>query len=173
MLPFKTGWRICELGGGDRPLVRPNIDIRPMSTVDQVADFEKPLPMYSNEWDGVYSHFAIEHISWKKVRGFITEVHRILKPGGITVFITANLLEQCRRVAETPEESWNDDLPSMVFGGQGHEGDYHKCGWSPTYAIKMFKECGFHQVKVLPYPDAKTDMIIEAYKSAAEITTQL
>lgn len=172
-LPFKPGARVCELGGGERPLVRPNIDIRAMPTVDMVADFEKPLPMYTGEWDGVYSNFSIEHISWKRVRGFITEVHRILKPGGIAVFVTANLLEQCRRVVETPDALWNDDLPCMVFGGQGHEGDYHKCGWSPAYAIKMFKECGFYDAKVLPHPDAKTDMIIEGYKSAAQISTQL
>ena len=172
-LPFKPGQRVCELGGGDRPIFRPNVDVRPMPTVDLVADFEKPLPMYTGEWDGVMGHFCIEHLSWKKVRGFISEVHRILRPGGIAVFVTANLLEQCRRVVETPEELWSDDLPCMVFGGQGHEGDFHKCGWSPAFAVKMFKECGFHAVRVVPYPGAKTDMVIEATKSSAQISTQL
>lgn len=171
--PFKPGQRVIELGGGDRPYVRPNVDVRAGLTVDIVANFEQALPIQTEEWDGIICQYALEHISYKKVRGFMAETFRILKPGGLAVFITANLLEQCRQVVETPPDRWNDDLPCMIFGSLDYEENSHRAGWSPEYAISCFQAIGYYEVKVLPHPACKTDMIIEARKSAAEITTSL
>jgi SAM-dependent methyltransferase len=154
---------ILEIGGGTNPRYRPNLDIRPGPTVDIVSDLNKPLPLSNDCYEHVYSAYAIEHIGWRNVKAFIRELHRILKPNGTCLVVTANLLEQCRKLVETKE--WNDDLIGMVFGGQDYNENSHSCGFSPDYAIKLFREAGFSGVSVRPLnPEVITDMIIEARK---------
>jgi predicted SAM-dependent methyltransferase len=166
-LPFE-GEAVIELGGGERPLFHPNVDVRPGPGVDIVADLGEPLVMLaSHQYDGVFSRFSIEHISWRKVRGFIGEAHRILKPGGIAVFITANLLEQAKQLVQA--ERWNDDLIGMIFGGNDYPENTHRCGFSPEYAATLMKQAGFFEFNVLPLPGCSTDMIVEARKSRATI----
>jgi SAM-dependent methyltransferase len=76
------------------------VDIRPGSKVAIVADLNEPLPIESESYDGVFSQFLLEHLRLPKLRGFLSELHRILKPGGIAVIITANLLEQAKVLVE-------------------------------------------------------------------------
>ena len=154
--------KVVELGGGENLRYHPNVDVRKLPTVDIVADFERPLPLPDNEYDLVYSSYVLEHISWRKVRQFIKEILRILKPGGKAEIVTANLLEQCRVVANSSE--WQEDFSCLIFGGQEHEAGVHKCGFSPDYAKKLFKELGFSTIVVRPHPVSSTDMIIEAFK---------
>jgi len=154
--------KVVELGGGENPRYHPNVDSRPLSTVDLVADFEKPLPLPDNEYDLVYSGYCIEHISWRHVKAFVKEIYRILKFGGKAEIITANLLEQCKVATATKE--WSEDISCTIFGGQEHEYGIHKCGFSPEYAIKLFREVGFQKVEVRPHPSCSTDMVIEAFK---------
>lgn len=172
-LPFKPGMQVIELGGGATPRFHPNADVRWLPQVDIVCDFNYPLTIPTGEYDGIYCSYAIEHISWRKVRGLIAECHRILKPGGVGVVITANLKEQCRVLAQA--EEWNDDLVCTIFGDQnyqpGWDGNAHHCGFSPEYAIRLFTEAGFYEVKVFPIQTGlgSTDMLIEARKSKAVI----
>lgn len=162
-LPFKPGDRLIELGGGDRPLFHPNVDCYQLPTVDIVADLEEPLLTENDSYDGVFSQFLMEHLRLTKVRGFISEIYRILKPGGITVIITANLLEQAKRLIEV--EEWEDSTIQMIFGGNpDFPENYHRSSLSPKYALKLFREAGFQSVDIFEHPGAKTDMIIEARK---------
>lgn len=168
-LPWKQGQKVIELGGGENPLIRPNVDSRWVKECDLVADLNYPIPLNSGEWDGVFCRFAVEHLSWRNVRTVLSEMYRLLKPGGIAVIITANLLEQARKLVET--EEWNDDLICMVFGDQNYRDNYHKCGFSPAYIEKLLKEAGFYRVEVSPLQDCETDMMVFAYRSQAEIKT--
>lgn len=165
--PFKDDQRIVEFGGGENALFHPNVDIRPGFGVEVVADLNQRLPLEDNKWDGAFSRYQIEHISWRKVRGFISEVYRILAPGASAVFITANLLEQAKILTELP--AFEDRWICMVFGDQNYEGDdwtanAHFCGFSPEFAGRLFKEAGFETVTILPLPVWRGDMIIEAKK---------
>lgn len=170
-LPFKPEDKVLEVGGGDRPQFRPNLDCRKLPTVDIVADLNEVWPVENETYDGVFGMYIIEHVSWRKVRQFISEAYRVLRPGGISVMVTANLLEQARRLVETPE--WNDVLPCMIFGDNDYPENTHRCGFSPQYAIKLFREAGFHEVTIFEHPVTKTDMIIQARKSGAKIERAL
>lgn len=177
-LPFKPTDKVIELGGGDNPVFPENVDIRPGPKTSIVADLNEPLPIESESYDGVFSQFLMEHLHLSKVRGFISEVHRILKPSGIAVVITANLLEQAKILIE--REEWTDDLIYMIFGGTpDYLENYHKSSMNPNYAIKLFRGAGFHSVTVYEHPVAKaiwgksTDMIIQAKKSGARIMRSL
>jgi glycosyltransferase involved in cell wall biosynthesis/predicted SAM-dependent methyltransferase len=139
------------------------VDIRAGPKVDIVADFEKPpLPLPDNGYDLVYSRYLIEHLSWRKVREFIREIYRILAPNGRAEIITANLLEQCRVVANSKE--WDENFSTMIFGDQDYPENTHKSGLSPEYAVKLFREAGFESVEVQPLPECGTDMVIKAVK---------
>jgi hypothetical protein len=52
----------------------------------------------------------------------------------------------------------------MLFGDQNYGENSHKCGFSPEYAVKLFKEVGFATVNVAPLPQCRTDMVIEGVK---------
>lgn len=162
-LPFAAGNKVVELGGGDRPQFRPNVDIRKCDGVDLVADLNQPLPTPGDQFDGVFSMYAIEHVSWRNVRTLIAEAFRLLKPGGRAVFIAPNLREQARVLAE--KEVWEDTDVCMLFGDQNYGENAHACGFSPESATRMFREAGFEAVLVLPHPNCGTDMIIEAKKA--------
>lgn len=161
-LPFKETDKIIELGGGNYPLFHPNLDIRQEPNVDIVADLNEPLPILDNEWDGVYSSFQLEHLSWRKIRKFFKKVFRILKPDGKAVFITANLLEQARILTEVP--SFTDEWVGMIFGDNDYPENTHRAGFSPDFACRLFREAGFERITIIRHPNWRGDMIIEASK---------
>ena len=172
-LPFKPTDRVLELGGGDNPVFPENVDMRPGPKVTLVADLNQPLPIESEIYDGVFGMYIVEHLSWRKVRQFISETHRVLKPSGIGVMITANLLEQCKLAIQWFEQGKEKEVSQMLFGDQGYPENTHRNGFSPNYAIKLFRDAGFHEVTLFEHPNCKTDMIIEARKSGAKIARSL
>lgn len=90
------------------------------------------------------------------------------------IVITANLLEQCRRVVENENENENENEHEkktlsdqiLIFGGQGEEGidaGSHKSSLTPKMAIRLFADAGFSEVRVMEHP-CPTDMILEVRK---------
>lgn len=165
--PFSQTDKVIELGGGDRPYFRPNLDVRSGTSIDIVADFNEPLPIPDNEYNGVFSQFCIEHLSWRKVKLFISEVYRILKNNGKVVFITANTEKQMQYVLNHDE--WDDNCSCIIFGDQDYPENTHRNSFSPKYAIKLMNDAGFTNVIVLPFGELETDMIIEATKATNKI----
>jgi SAM-dependent methyltransferase len=161
-LPFSPRAKIIELGGGENPSYRPNVDVRAGSIVDFVADFDKPLPIATNEWDAVYCRFAIEHISWRMVSGFVDELARILRSPGCAVVITANAEAQMRWALSRPD--WDEKVSQCLAGDQDFSENTHKVFFNPSWIARLFRRAGFQKTIILPYGELKTDMIVEAYK---------
>lgn len=158
---------VIEIGGGDQPVFHPNLDIRKLPGVDIVADLNKEWPIPKETVNGVYSSYVIEHVSWRKVKHFIGELFRILRPGGRALLVTANLKAQAAKIA-SKDDLGDEDL-SMIFGGQNYEGEEwransHACGLSPASAQRLFQEVGFQDVITCVHPNCMTDMIIEVRK---------
>ena len=153
--------KAVELGGGNNPVYRPNCDVRSLPNVDMVVDFEKPIPLPSDEYDFVYSSYVIEHVSWRNLPQFVKEIYRILKVGGIAQIITANLLEQAKVLVN--KEKWSLNDLCMVFGDLDYPENSHKSSMSPEMATRLFNEAGFRSVIVYAHP-CPTDMILEAVK---------
>lgn len=178
-LALKEGGRYIELGGGAHPAIRPNVDARwcadanGQPTVDFLVDLEKPFTaehnqaIASDEFDGVYSRFALEHVSWRKTRDLLREINRILKPGGTLLLVLPNTEAQCRHLIES--QDWEDG-GSMLFGGQDYGENAHKAFFSPAFAQKLLHETGFANVEIYPYGALKTDMIVQAVKDASPTT---
>lgn len=174
IIPFKQGDIIAELGGGERPIFHPNIDVRQLSTVDIVADFNKSLPIPNDSYNGIFCKYLLEHLSWRRTKPFLKEIFRVIKPGGTAIFITANLLEQAKVLVNN--SIWNENLINMIFGGQRFDenkdfdeqwdSNAHHNGFSPEYITRLLKDVGFQKVKIIPIQTevGPTDMIVETKK---------
>lgn len=169
---FKGG-KVIEFGGGNRNIFEENVDVFPGPTVTCVHDFELfPYPFENESYDGIYAAYVIEHISWRNVKQFISECYRILKTNGKAIFLVPNLTEQCKEIAV---EGVNANTVEMLFGSQEfpkHAGA-HKCGFSPEYAVKMFKEAGFTTVNVYVLPDIQFPHIILKIASATDLLIEV
>lgn len=168
--------KVIELGGGSNPIVRPNVDVRMCydsegkPTVDFTADFNQDLPIQSDEWDGVFAQYVIEHLSWRSVRKFLQEVHRILKNGGKAVFVTANTDAQIEWIKKNPN-GWDgkdafDSYSCVIFGDQDYPENSHRNFMNPFIITYLLNGVGFMDVKVQEYGERSTDMVIQATKSA-------
>lgn len=166
--------RLIELGGGAQPLIRPNCDVRQCfdaqgnPTVDFTADFEQPLPIQSEEFDGVLCRYCLEHLTYTKIPAFLREVFRIMKPGGRAAFITPNTDAQFRWAKEHPDgwdgKGYFQAISELLFGSQDYEENSHKAFLTPGIVIRLMTEAGFEQVKTTPYGERDTDMVIEVVK---------
>lgn len=166
ILLFKLSDKIVELGGGSNPKFHPNFDIRNVPGVDCVVDFNNSLPIPDETYDGLLCRYALEHVSWRRVKGFLSETYRILKKGGYAVFITANLLEQARVLVNSPSDKWCNEFVGMIFGDQNYGENSHQCGFSPEFLTKILKDIGFKHVDISAiYSDfGPTDMVVKAIK---------
>jgi len=171
--PFGPNDKVIELGGGDNPRFRPNVDIRRFSNVDYVTDLNDPtgeLGTMYREFDGVFSHYALEHVSWRNVHKLIKLTYDLLKPGGVAMFIIPNLVEQAKYVvARAKADEFGDNEVCCIFGDQNYEGanwraNSHTAGFSPWSITKLFRDAGFESVLVVPHPATDTDMVVEARK---------
>jgi glycosyltransferase involved in cell wall biosynthesis/predicted SAM-dependent methyltransferase len=156
--------KMLEIGGGDTPLYRPNMDMRRLPTVDIVTDLEGDWPVESETFDGVFGKYVIEHMSWRKIPHFAAEIFRVLKPGGSAMMIGPNTLNQCREIAR--RNRITIDESAMLFGGQEERGwNEHKAAFSPEYIKEIFAKAGFDRIEVEDWPQTPTDMILKVWKS--------
>lgn len=164
------GQRVLELGGGKNrhPAADVNVDVRAGEGVDFTCNFEEPLPIQSDEFDAVYSHFSLEHVSWRGTQQFINEMFRVLKPGGKAIVAVPNTEEQIKWL-ESHGEGWDgkdvfESASCILYGDQDYPDNTHKAYWSPTIAFKLFTNAGFKDVVIEPYGERSTDMVILAEK---------
>lgn len=162
MTPFTQGQKILEVGGGAAPMFHPNMDVRKLPEVDIVANLSEKWPIESGTYDGVFSKFVIEHVSWRKTPDFVGELFRVLKPGGIAFVISPNTEAQMKW-ALSQGDSY-DKISQCLFGDLDYDENSHKAALNPAFAIKLFRDAGFTDVAVLPFGELKTDMVIEAKK---------
>jgi len=174
--------RYLELGGGANPIVTPtcrgghdvNVDVRACYdangniTTDFTADFNEPLPIQDNDFDGVISVFSLEHVSWRKVKDFIKEMHRVIKAGAKAIVVTANTEAQIKHIQDNPN-GWEDrdifmSASCTLFGDMDYPENSHRSYFSPTILTQLFQEAGFENIVVQPYGAINTDLVLEAVK---------
>lgn len=168
------GQRILELGGGSNRHFQTdvNVDTRPVEGVDFVADFNEPLPIQTGEFDAVFCQYTLEHISWRRIKSFLSEICRVLKPGGMVVIITANTEEQVKWIGNNPNGWDGKDLfesaSCVLFGDQDYPENSHRCYFSPSIIAQLFWGVPFENVTIQPAGERKTDLIVTAMKPKSE-----
>jgi len=160
--PFSLPINIVELGGGDKPVFHPNIDIRALPTVDIVRNLEEDFSDIG-KWDAIYASYVAEHISWTKIKTFFKSCYNILNDNGIALFIVPNTFEQIEKVVKAGRITLDDS--STVFGGTGVPYNEHKVLFGPKFIKDLLYEAGFQKVEVYDHPATDFwDMIVKAYK---------
>jgi predicted SAM-dependent methyltransferase len=183
MIDFKNkqpNQRMLELGGGEswHPLSDVRVDARPTPGTSFTHDLETfPWPMQDGEFDFVYAHFLLEHISWPLLSQFLSEVARVMKPGGKCIFCVPNTEAQIQWIKDHPQ-GWDGKDPfiafsEVIFGSQSYKENVHKSYWSPLLAVQIFQSMGFIKIRTRPYGERETDLCIEAEKSHTPFTTNL
>jgi len=160
-----------NLGCGEEKLENfINIDIRLEVEPDIVWDLEKDgIPFDDNTVDEVRLKDFLEHISWRRVRWFLCEVHRVLKLGG-KVFIQCPNFEAIIRRWMEQTEDWKkwplksdwEKLSFWIMGGQDYEYNVHKTIFTQSELYKLLEETGFEVEKI--ESDGGTNLIAIARK---------
>ena len=169
-LKFDPDKRNIELGGGEFPRIRPNYDIRQCHdkdgnpTVDVVCDFDKPLPIQDHSIDGLFSHFALEHVSWRNFFQILREIRRIMAPGGRIALVLPNTEAQFRWAGGL-DQGDPQNIPKIsqcIFGDQDYPENTHKVYLTPHLIQSALISLTFVNVQIHPYGELETDMLVIA-----------
>jgi len=129
-----------------------NIDKRSECNPDMLIDLEQEgLKRFRDaSVDEILMRDFLEHLSWRKVRWFLQECHRVLKPRGL-VFIRApdfraivhKWLYQTEDWQKWPLKSDWEKLSYWVMGSQDYPENVHKTIVTRRELRKMLEELGF------------------------------
>ena len=95
-------------------------DFEQMSDNVMRHDLRKGIPFADNSVDAVYHSHVLEHIDRAAVPGFLTEIHRVLRPGGIHRIVVPDLESQARAYLDTLEKALSNGS-----GAVEHEESVH------------------------------------------------
>jgi len=134
-----------ELGGGDNPVVHPNLDIQPSPAVDTVCDLTQGIPLEDNSVKTIYSKDFIEHISFEQFLSLLSECKRVLVDNGMLDFI----IPDTEQVISNHNE-WNEHVSNVVVGRWEPDNRKHRA-WYSTSLIKYILEKEGWQCETYPY----------------------
>lgn len=110
------------------------------------------LPFEDNYADYIECNDVIEHQPMNKVREFLTEVYRVLKPGAKLGLSTTNFDELARLWILnitgsnfSQSEDWEKyaKLSQVIYGNQAGEGEFHKVAFNPIVMAYWLQIVGF------------------------------
>ena len=100
----KVGRRLAPMVlSGDR-----RREFQQMSDNVMRHDLRKGIPFEDNSVDAVYHSHVLEHIDREAVPGFLAEILRVLKPGGIHRIVVPDLESQARAYLQTLDKALNN-----------------------------------------------------------------
>lgn len=153
--------KILEIGCGENP--NPNstirMDIRNLPTVDIVGDGKYLSSIPSESLDGIFARHVLEHFSIHEIDSVLTEWARVIKSGGFIEIhcpdmekIFKNYLN--RSIDYYTGRTFDAQLLSYyLYGGQEHEFNYHKSGFTYESICKLLADKGFVEFRHMPGED--------------------
>ena len=138
------GVYILDIGCGANKIAEEaiGVDIRRTKAVDIIAD-ARQLPFKDEVFDHVYSSHLIEHFSHREVKNVLKEWFRVLKKDG-TIEIRCPWL-RVRALIFFLRPTWKN--VKHIYGGQEHEGNFHKCGFSFGLLKELLEDVGIIKVR--------------------------
>ena len=150
-----------EIGSGTYPREGYiHVDIRLLPETNVVCD-ARNLPFSDEIFDEVLSKHVIEHFSWRETETILKEWVRVLKKGGKISIQCPNIAYLCEYYSkffkgEIDKPIWFGP-ESDIFGGQKHEFDYHKIGFSYKTLLKKLETVGICDISDLTVVDGQHD----------------
>lgn len=97
------------------------------------------LPFPDSSIEGIYSSHALEHIGKAQVVPTLTEWGRVIIPAHDIIIQVPDLRWCCEQWLRRQTDDWYMDI---IFGGQGHDGEFHKTGFTPELMRKYLSASG-------------------------------
>lgn len=116
-------------------------------------DLRRPLPYADESFAGVYSEHTLEHLYPDEALALLSEVHRVLKPGGVFRCSVPDL----RKYVDFYEGRPVDGCFGAMFGSgceafwnltQNH---HHRSVWDAAMLQQQLQRRGFTDVREQPY----------------------
>lgn len=127
-----------------------NLDIDgSLPGVDIVGDVRDLSSIRSESFGSIYLSHILEHIAVADVEGVLSELHRILAPGGTIRISVPDLDKICRYYVANLEWFIPPHSPwlGLFYGGQRNEFDFHKGGFNFAYLKYLLERAGFSGVE--------------------------
>jgi len=139
LFPYQLKGRVREILGVD---LDPRVKTNPQLDVGIVADLAH-IPIDDDSCDVVFSRYVLEHIADPKP--FLSEMNRVLKPGGHFLFLTPNKWHYVSLVARAAPHgfhAWYNRLR-----GRQTEDTFPTCHRlnSPPAIRRHFRRAGFRE----------------------------
>jgi len=120
------------------------------------------LPFETESVEEIFSAHALEHVAIRQVLPTLQEWFRVLRPGG-------------RLTLQVPDLAWcliqwlahpTTGFELMrIFGNQEHDGEYHRCGFTPQILAEQLTTVGFAVRKIdTIWSHAQQTLSVEAVK---------
>jgi ubiquinone/menaquinone biosynthesis C-methylase UbiE len=136
--------------GLDKRIGYVNVDIREDVKPDIVIDIERELLKKFNDQsvEEIIAKDFIEHLSWRKVKDFIRDCHRVLKKGGKIYIQTPDLQAIAQKVILNPNFKYGtlegyEAISYWVYGGQEYRENTHKSGFTIPTLKQLLESNGF------------------------------
>jgi hypothetical protein len=140
----------------------------PWQNLNAEHDIRKPLRFGDDTAEAVLAEHVIEHVAFLAGCGFVREVHRILRPGGVfrVCFPDPSRLITCVNVDGAPRWGllWKADeyaramappgdkpLSSTMELGRMLTGWAHQCAWTEASLAAVLLAVGFSHVQSCTY----------------------
>lgn len=122
-----------NIGCGSYPLHDyTNIDLFPPA--DIMGDF---TTMTFHGVESIRMSHVLEHLPWRETNLILRRLRSWLAPGGSLVIEVPDM--QALMALGTHYAAWRQ----WIFGEQGHEGEYHKAGFTPVTLRVGLEAAGF------------------------------
>jgi predicted SAM-dependent methyltransferase len=116
---------------------------------DRQIDATDLVDFADNSVDEIYASHLIEHFDFYQAQDVLREWNRALKPGGLLVIETPDLLESCRKFVESDQE-----VRSMMYGHFFAKpwiaGEIHKFLYTKEQLEAFLMNTGFFGVLFMP-----------------------
>ncbi len=134
-----------------------NIDIRPLSHIDQVVDVSKKLPWEDNSIDEILAESILEHIPHGMMNSIssysrahlntivvLKEWLRVLTPGGKCIIKVPNIKGLINNYIK--KNIPDRDFYMYLYGGQEYCQNLHACGFTPETLVEVMQLAGFRDI---------------------------
>jgi len=136
--------------GWDRKEGFLNVDAEDWHNPDLVADVRDLTFLPSSYYEYIYARDILEHINRTEIMNTLSEWYRLLKPGGSIYIQTSNIInlaDLLKSIDYTLPEN-EGILIQCMFGTQAYDGDYHRCGFTPSTLEYCLRETGFRNISI-------------------------
>ena len=96
----------------------------------------------------IQCHQTIEHFEHTRINDILFEWFRVLKPDGQIHVTTPDIVASCKMVVDNPDNLW---MRARIFGHQGHDGQFHKWGYTAEEFNRLLGFIGFSVIEIARY----------------------